>query len=1092
MDEISEDMQKYFEDLEKKAEECYRVAEEARRMNLDPEPFVEIPRAKDLAARVEELTGVKGIADDIRELSKQYDRGMVSLLMARKVAKRYERKDEALDKAVRVGLAILTEGILVAPLEGIASVKIKKNDDGSEYCSVYYAGPIRGAGGTAQALSILIADVVRRELGIDRYKPTEEEIERYKEEIQLYDRKHHLQYRPSNEEIELVVRNCPVCIDGEGTERELEVSGYRNLPRVETNKVRGGMCLVLAEGLLQKAKKVKAYVDALKIDGWEWLNKLIPEVSGEESFNLEPSYKYIKDILAGRPIFSYPSRVGGFRLRYGRCRAGGLATVSVNPATMYLLNQFIAIGTQLKLERPGKAGGMTSCDSIEGPIVLLDNGDLVQINTWEEAQQIYPRVVEIVDVGEILIPYGEFLENNHPLVPASYVEEWWVQEAERAGFSGEVRDAFHAFEISEKYGVPLHPRYNLFWHDLDVEEIKRLSLYVENHSLWEDGRLKIIKDVEIKKLLVKLGALHIERDYYILDRYAYPLLRCLGLELKEKKIVRMRDFVDGDSMTLVTHLAGVKVMPRAPTRIGARMGRPEKAAPRKMKPPIHALFPIGDSGGNRRLITEAAKKDRIVIEVGERKCPVCGEKTFLPYCPKCGGKTEFTGRIMNIKINLKDYLNRAEENLGLKIDWDVKGVKKMMSSEHIPERLEKGILRAKHGVYVFKDGTVRFDMSDIAITHFRPREIGLTVEKARKLGYTKDYLGNPLVSDEQLCELKVQDIIIPKHAGDYLVKVAAYVDELLEKFYKIRRFYNVKRREDLVGHLVIGLAPHTSAGILGRIIGFSDAHVGFAHPFFHAAKRRNCDGDEDSVMLLLEGLLDFSRKFLPSTRGGLMDAPLVLTTRITPTEIDKEALNVDVMHRYPLEFYYATLQFKKPDEVADIMDFVKKRIGTPQQYEGFRFTHDTEDINVGVTKSAYKVLGSMEEKMDSQLELARKVRAVDEHDMATRIIAHHFIPDIMGNLKKFGTQKFRCKKCNAKFRRIPLTGRCPYCGGELTLTVYEKGVKKYLDKAVKLTEEYNVPTYLRQRVLVLKDAIESLMGEEEEKSKITLESFLAV
>jgi len=1092
MVEISREMQKYFEELEKKADECYCIAGEARKMALDPEPFVEIPRAKDLAARVEELTGVRGIAEEIRKLSREYDRGMVALLMAKNVAKRFEKKEEALDKAVRVGLAILTEGILVAPLEGIASVKIKKNFDGSEYCSIYYAGPIRGAGGTAQALSVLIADVVRRTLGIDRYKPTEEEIERYKEEIQLYDRKHHLQYRPSNEEIELVVKNCPVCIDGEGTE-SIEVSGYRDLPRIDTNKVRGGMCLVLAEGLLQKTKKIKAYVDALKIDGWEWLNALIPEVK-EDTFELKPSTKYIKDVIAGRPIFAYPLVPGGFRLRYGRCRAGGLATISVNPATMYILNQFIAIGTQLKLERPGKAGGITSCDSIEGPIVLLDNGDLVQVNSWEEAKEIYPRIVEVVDVGELLIPYGEFLENNHPLIPSSYVKEWWEQEAHNAGFDGEVRDAIHAFKISERYRIPLHPDYNLFWHDLEKEEIRKLSDYVEKHAIWEDNKLKIMKNEEIKRLLIKLGALHREREYYILDRYGYPLIRCLGLDIRNGNIVRVRNFEEKDDiMELVSHLAGIKIMPRAPTRIGARMGRPEKAAPRKMKPPIHALFPIGESGGNRRLITEAAKKKYVAIEVGERKCPLCGEKTFLPYCPKCGEKTEFTGRIITLKIDLGDYLKKAEENLGIKISWDVKGVKRMMSSEHIPERLEKGILRAKNGVYVFKDGTVRFDMSDIAITHFRPREIGLSVEKARELGYTKDYLGNELKDDEQLLELKVQDIIIPKHAGDYLVKVANYVDELLEKFYKMRRFYNVSKREDLIGHLVIGLAPHTSAGILGRIIGFSDAHVGFAHPFFHAAKRRNCDGDEDSIMLLLEGLLDFSRKFLPSTRGGLMDAPLVLTTRITPTEIDKEALHVDVMSRYPLEFYYATLEFKKPDEVSEIMDFVKKRIGTPLQYEGFKFTHDTRDINVGVVVSAYKVLGSMEEKMMSQLDLAKKVRAVDEDDMATRIIAHHFIPDIMGNLKKFGTQQFKCKKCGAKFRRIPLTGKCPYCGGDINLTVHEGNVKKYLDKAVKLTEEYRVPEYLKQRVMVLKDTVESLMEEErEEKNKITLESFLAV
>ena len=1088
---MSKEMERYFESLEKEAERIYKIAKEARSLGNDMDIDVEIPRAKDLASRVEELTGVRGIAEDIRKLSKENDRGTVSILMAKQLAKNAEKREEALDRAVRVGLAILTEGILVAPLEGIGSIKIKNNPDGSEYVSVYYAGPIRGAGGTAQALSVLITDIVRRELGIDRYKPTEEEIERYKEEIQLYNRKKHLQYSPTNEEIETVVKNCPVCIDGEGTEKDLEVSGYRNLKNVDTNKVRGGMCLVLAEGVIQKAKKIKAYVDKLGIEGWKWIDQLIPET--KEEVNLEPSYKYIEDIVSGRPVFSYPSREGGFRLRYGRCRSGGLATISVNPATMYLLNKFIAIGTQLKVERPGKAGGMSSCDSIEGPIVLLDNGDLIQVNDFEYAKKIYNRVREIADVGEILIPYGEFLENNYPLLPASYTVEWWIQEAEKAGFRGEIKDARDAFEVSERYNIPLHPDYNLFWHDLNVEDIKELSEYIENNSSWKDGRLYIKKNGKIKRLLVVLGALHMDREEYILERFSYPLLRCLGLDVKDGDIVRVRKLKDfDDPISLVSYLSGIKIMKRAPTRIGTRMGRPEKAKERKMKPPIHSLFPIGSEVGNRRLITDAAKMKEVTVELGERKCPKCGRKTFLPYCPHCGERTVFVGKITT-KIDVGRLLEEAEKNLDLKIDWEVKGVKKMMSKELIPEPLEKGILRAKHGIYVFKDGTIRFDMSDIAITHFRPREIGLDVKKAKELGYTHDYLGNELVSEEQICELKVQDVIIAEKAGEYLVKVANYVDELLEKFYKMRRFYNVRDVRDLIGHLVIGLAPHTSAGVLGRIIGFTKANIGLAHPFFHAAKRRNCDGDEDSIMLLLNALLDFSKEFLPTTRGGLMDAPLVLTTRIDPTEIDKEALNVDVMSRYPIEFYYSTLKFSKPDAVSDMMDYVKKRIGTPQQYEGFKFTHDTKDINTGVLNSAYKVLGSMEEKMDSQLELGKKIRAVDEHDMATRIISHHFIPDIMGNLKKYGTQTFRCTnpKCNKKFRRMPLGGRCPYCGGKVNLTVHKKSVKKYLDKALKLANNYNVPNYVKQRVYILKEEIDSLIPDEKEKDKITLENFLS-
>ena len=54
----------------------------------------------------------------------------------------------------------------------------------------------------------------------------------------------------------------------------------------------------------------------------------------------------------------------------------------------------------------------------------------------------------------------------------------------------------------------------------------------------------------------------------------------------------------------------------------------------------------------------------------------------------------------------------------------------------------------------------------------------------------------------------------------------------------------------------------------------------------------------------LDGLINFSRSFLSANRGGMMDAPLILTTTIIPTEIDKEALNVDTMNGIiPVSFY---------------------------------------------------------------------------------------------------------------------------------------------------------------------------------------------
>jgi DNA polymerase II large subunit len=307
------------------------------------------------------------------------------------------------------------------------------------------------------------------------------------------------------------------------------------------------------------------------------------------------------------------------------------------------------------------------------------------------------------------------------------------------------------------------------------------------------------------------------------------------------------------------------------------------------------------------------------------------------------------------------------------------------------------------------------------------------------------------------------------------------VDDMLEKIYGLPPFYKVDQSNDLVGKMVVGLAPHTSGGVLARIVGFCKARAGYAHPFFHAAKRRNCDGDEDSIILLLDCLLDFSRSFLPEKRGGLMDAPLVLTTKLDPNEIDKEAHNIDVGSGYPLEFYRATQRYAHPKEIESLMDLVSARIGTVLQYEGFAFTHSVSDIAGGPTTSAYTSLETMDDKLRAQISLGIKIRAVDVADVVHRIITRHLLPDIQGSLKSFTGQQLRCSKCGTKYRRMPLKGKC-YCGHKLTLTVHEAGVSKYLERAKEIGIEFNVPQYTLQRISLLENSINSLFQSDKVKS----------
>ena len=1124
----------YFEALEGGLAREMEIAAKARSQGKDPSLSVEVPTAVDLAERVEKLIGIEGVAKRVRELegegmSREEAALAIGLDFAAGRIGSFSTKIEAIESAIRTSVALLTEGVVAAPIEGIAKVDLGKNDDGTDYLKVYYAGPIRSAGGTAQALSVLVADYVRRGVGIDRYKPRAEEVERYVEEIGLYRRVAGLQYVPSDEEIRTLVRNCPICIEGEPTEEE-EVSGYRDLERIETNRVRGGVALVSAEGIALKRPKLKKHVTKLGIEGWDWLDEL---ASGGKKDGSASGEKFLRDIIAGRPVFCHPHRPGGFRLRYGRSRNTGLAAAGFCPASMILLRDFLAAGTQVKVELPGKAAAVSPVSSIEGPTVRLKNGDLVRIDSAEEAVLMSGEVARIIDVGEVLISFGDFLENNRTLAPASYCFEWWAAELLEAGGDPaglEAPSGEESIEISRRWGVPLHPAYTHLWHDLSPEGYLRLRETVSSVGEIRDGSLLLPPSV--KEELEALLVLHKVRDGMVIVTDPVPFLLCLGIDFEGLSLREIpgelgwgveeqsvggsaSGEIEGEGATaprtaldLVNRAAGIKVMARAPTRVGSRMGRPEKSDKREMRPPPHVLFPTGDAGGKSRSVGECAKNHVgngrhgiIETSIGNRYCPKCGAETheFLcgcgshtllkracPVChqpgaEKCPRCAKPTTAAATMKLDVRDLYSRALDHLHEREPELVRGVLGLTSRDKTPESLEKGVLRAKHGVYIFKDGTVRYDLTDLPLTHFRPREVHADVSRLRELGYAEDIYGDPLVDDEQILELLVQDVVLSFDGGEYLLKVAKFVDEELEKFYGLERFYNAEIPNDLIGSLLMGLAPHTSAGVLCRLIGYTSASAGFGHPFFHAAKRRNCDGDEDCVMLLLDALLNFSMSYLPERRGGKMDAPLVMTTRLDPSEVDGEAHNLDLPSEYPLEFYRATLTGASPKDVEGMIDLVSKRLGTDGQYCGFSFTHDTDDIAAGPKNSAYKTLGTMVEKMDAQLALARSIRAVDERDVATRVINSHFLPDLIGNLRAFSRQKVRCVKCGAKYRRPLLSDVCPNCGGRVILTVHEGSVRKYLEVSIKVAEEFGVDDYTKQRLELIKMDIDSLFHNDKSK-----------
>lgn len=1583
---VSEKTLEYHRKLKEQVKEIYEIAEKAKQVGYDPKKEVEIYLAQSAATRTEGLVGPPGVAKRLVEMEEveKLSKDKIVIKIAKEIAAGKLKQgsvEELADQALRTALSYQTESITAAPIEGIGKVILKNNPDNTQYLAVYYSGPIRSAGGTAQGVSIYIADEIRKTLGLARYKAPENEVERMLEEVRLYNKIMHLQLPTSDDEIRHAWRNIPIMVTGDATEDE-EVSGYRNIESMDTNRVRGGACLVLNDGLVGRAKKITKRTKKLGLEGWEWLEEIAAgkysdkretESKGEGSekpTKALPDYSFASDALMGRPTFSDATAIGGFRLRYGHSRHTGIAGIGVHPGTMAAVDDFLAPGTHVRTERPGKGSIVVAIDTIKPPIVKLKNGDVIELHNYETGKKVQRDIAEILFIGDMLVGVGEFIQNNYRLTPPGYNPEWWALELIAAGWEGnkeydhEIKFFTHLYrnppdyeeakQLSLQYDVALHPRYTPAWIYLTVEEVMELRTVIKNISGTH-------LDISVKPILEKALIPHkIIGDKLDIEILGPPLKDQLHLE---KELVGT--FEDG--LQAVQSISILKIRDLIGTTIGARMGRPEKAKARLMKPKLHGLFPVGEEKRIHKELGKALEYNMINVKLSHRVCKDCNIEQFQQYCQRCGEETKLIGKCINsrcgrindigpcdscgrrvgytkhYKFSLQDYIKKTRRRVGT-LPKQVKLKDQLNNPTGIPELIDKGILRAEFDLNVFRDGSIRYDATDAPLTHFYPYEIRTSIPKLIEMGYTHDIYGAPLTSENQLLELKVQDIIIHESAIDHLINVSRFVDNELERIYKMDRFYDIKKVDDLYGQLVIGLAPHTSAGVIGRVVGFTKSSVCWAHPFWHSSKRRNClvgneqtllydekgeikifqmkelenidlhsykavsfnrdgilekrdikelvkipappkllrihttagreitvtenhkmmrvdgniiseveskdlnvddqllslaklqlgqsmedinvikyytgtnnaesselrienlspsivnqidaqrtwdsftqpldvapngsqlqvfdvdtiplyilidvlkkieidlsnskisypeekssipsvikltrdlgeivglhlssgfvrqidnkdrkscvyqivwsvadmhyamrivkiiktifhtapskiiksddsidivlnghvfydffvsilglrvgysdktltnllqtpndfkkgllagyiegngsvdqsviisshnknllnqlsliaidlglkphygqlnnstqkciyklefysqdllflkkimvnnkreslvtflqnteleniesktfldsnfdidkikeieeitdhnhqfvydfvlegektfvagqgwfgtydcDGDEDGIILLMDGLLNFSKEFLPTTRGSKMDTPLVLVVTLNPNEVDDEAFNLDCMTNYTLDFYNAAINMEIPSTLSKKILRAEQRLGTPGQYEGFVFSHDTRDISEGPLITRYKDSSlKIRDKLDDQLRLAKRIRAVNASDTALRILEKHALPDLQGNLRAFASQKVRCVTCNAKYRRVPLSGKCnnPKCeSSNIILTVPPKGVSKYFDICEKLVYEFNLGTYHENRLARIKLALDSLFPED--------------
>ena len=213
---------------------------------------------------MEGLVGPKEVALSIRELSTKMQREEIAFKVAEEIVLGkfgHMEPEKAAEQAIRTALAIFTEGLTAAPIQGIAQVKIKTNADRTRYLAIYFAGPIQVGRRNRPSVNFGCRRLRATPIGLDKYKPTDEEISRFIEELRLYERSvGRFQYHIPDDELRKALNLIPV--ECTGTESDpVEVSSYRNLPRVETNRVRGGALRVVNDGIVGRAQKVFVIIE---------------------------------------------------------------------------------------------------------------------------------------------------------------------------------------------------------------------------------------------------------------------------------------------------------------------------------------------------------------------------------------------------------------------------------------------------------------------------------------------------------------------------------------------------------------------------------------------------------------------------------------------------------------------------------------------------------------------------------------------------------------------------------------------------------------------------------------------------------------
>lgn len=260
-------------------------------------------------------------------------------------------------------------------------------------------------------------------------------------------------------------------------------------------------------------------------------------------------------------------------------------------------------------------------------------------------------------MGDLLVPYGDFVNRNHILMPAGYCEQEWFQELRKELKEKRERveidniydiDFSTALNLSNKFDIPLHPQFIFYWSQVTYHDFLAFLDWLAHSRIDKKIILPYNKTEKErfsngKRVLELLGIEHevVTENVLINQENSKALLVNIGLDYLTSDLEKGTDKVmkkirSGEMMNVINQLSKLKIRDKAGTFIGARMGRPEKAKLRKLVGSPNALFPVGNEGGRLRSVNQACEVGSVKSDFPIYYCEKCQRETIYFKCEKCG------------------------------------------------------------------------------------------------------------------------------------------------------------------------------------------------------------------------------------------------------------------------------------------------------------------------------------------------------------------------------------------------------------------------------------------------------------------------